>query len=177
MRENSFIGYEYQDVTVKRSMASVIVDGYENFGWEVDSTGETLDNLTTIDKMVIKFKRDRKIRNKAELTRLQRNFDACISDIDSLERSKFIKPSVVSYLIGIIGTAFMAGSVFCVIADMIIPCIILAIPAFIGWVLPYFLYKSILKKKTAEVTPLIDQKYDEIYTVCEKANALLDNAD
>ncbi|MGN0552312.1 MAG: hypothetical protein ACI4I1_02940 [Oscillospiraceae bacterium] len=177
MRENSFVGYEYRDVTVKRNMASVIVDGYENFGWEVDSTGETIDNLTTIDKMVIKFKRDRKIRNKAELTRLQRNFDACISDIDSLEKSKFVKPSVVAYLVGIIGTAFMAGSVFCVIASKIIPCIILAVPAFIGWVLPYFLYKSILKKKTEEVTPLIDEKYDEIYTVCEKANALLDSAD
>lgn len=177
MRENSFIGYEYQDVTVKRSMASMIVDGYENFGWEVDSTGETIDNLTTIDKMVIKFKRDRKIRNKAELTRLQRNFDACISDIDSLEKSKYIKGSAVAYIIGIIGTAFMAGSVFCVTANMIAPCILLAIPAAIGWVLPYFLYKTIVKKKTLEVTPLIDQKYDEIYTVCEKANALLDSAD
>lgn len=177
MKEKNFIGYEYQDVTVKRSMASVIVDGYENFGWEVDSTGEVLDNLTTIDKMVIKFKRDRKIRNKAELTRLQRNFDACIRDIDSLETSKYIKPSAVAYLIGIIGTAFMTGSVFCVTANMIVPCIILAIPAVVGWVLPYFLYKSILKKKTEMVTPIIDQKYDEIYNVCEKGNALLDNAD
>lgn len=177
MRENSFIGYEYQDVTVKRSMASLIVDGYENFGWTVDSTGETIDNVTTIDKMVIKFKRDRKIRNKAELTRLQRNFDACIKDIDSLERAKYLKPSAVAYLIGIVGTAFMAGSVFCMIADMIAACVILAIPALVGWVLPYFLYNSILKKKTAEITPVIDGKYDEIYTICEKANALLDTAD
>lgn len=177
MRENSFIGYEYQDVTVKRSMASMIVDGYENFGWEVDSTGETVDNLTTVDKMVIKFKRDRKIRNKAELTRLQRNFDACMKDIESMENSKYLKSSAVAYGIGIIGTAFMAGSVFCITANMILPCIILAIPAFIGWVLPYFLYTSILKKKIIQITPLIDQKYDEIYTVCEKANALLDSAE
>ena len=81
---------------------------------------------------------------------------------------------MVAYVIGIIGTAFMAGSVFAVTANRIIPCILLAIPAFIGWVLPYFCYRAIVKKKASEVTPLIDQKYDEVYAVCEKANALLD---
>lgn len=176
MRENNFIGYEYRDVAVKRNMASVIVDGYENFGWEVDSTCDTIDSLTTIDKTVIKFKRDRKIRNKAELTRLQRNFDACIGEVESLEKSKYILPSVIAYITGIIGTALMAGSVFCYIAANIIPCIILAVPAFIGWVLPYFLYKSILEKKTEAITPLIEDKYDELYTVCKEANALLDSA-
>lgn len=124
--------------------------------------------------VTMKFKRDRKIRNKAELTRLQRQFDAVASDIVSLDSSKRIKASVVAYIVGIVGTAFMAGSVFSVTAGLILPCIILAIPAFIGWVLPYFLYRAIEKKKTMAVTPLIDFKYDEIYTVCEKANGLLD---
>jgi hypothetical protein len=39
--------------------------------------------------------------------------------------------------------------------------------------MPYFLYSSIRRKKTAKVAPLIDGKYDEVYEVCEKANALL----
>jgi hypothetical protein len=171
MEKNNFIGYEYQDVTVKRSMASLYADSYQNFGWELDGTAEPVDKL---DSVTMKFKRDRKLRNKAELTRLQRNFDACITEILSLEAQKYIKASVVAYIIGIIGTAFMAGSVFAVTANRIIPCILLAIPAFIGWVLPYFCYHTIVKKKAAEVTPLIDQKYEEVYAVCEKANALLD---
>ncbi len=171
MEKNNFIGYEYQDVTVKRSMASMYADSYQNFGWELDGTAEPVGKL---DSVTMKFKRDRKLRNKAELTRLQRNFDACITEILSLEAQKYIKASVVAYVIGIIGTAFMAGSVFAVTANRIIPCILLAIPAFIGWVLPYFCYRAIVKKKAAEVTPLIDQKYDEVYAVCEKANALLD---
>lgn len=173
MEKSNFIGYEYQEVMVKRSMISVYADGYENFGWEMEGTEER-PGKTAVDTIVMKFKRDRKIRNKAELTRLQRNFDACISEILSLEASKQTKASIVAYTVAIIGTAFMAGSVFFVTADKILPCVILAIPAFIGWILPYFLYRKVEEKKTDQVTPLIEQKYDELYTVCEKAHGLLD---
>ena len=152
-------------------MSSVYADGYENFGWKLEDSYMSLGKPGSV---TMKFKRDRKIRNKAELTRLQRQFDAVASDIVSLDSSKRIKASVVAYIVGIVGTAFMAGSVFSVTAGLILPCIILAFPAFIGWVLPYFLYRAIEKKKTMAVTPLIDFKYDEIYTVCEKANGLLD---
>lgn len=171
MQERNFVGYEYQDISVKRSMAAVYTDGYENFGWKLDGTTEQPGKN---DSVTMKFKRDRKIRNKAELTRLQRNFDACVSEILSLESSKYIRASAAAYAVGIAGTAFMAGSVFSITADKLIPCIVLAIPAFIGWGLPYFLYRGIMKKKTAQVTPLIDQKYDELYAVCEKANGLLE---
>ena len=171
MSRQNFVGYEYQDVTAKRNMAAMYADGYENFGWQLESSD---GHLGAVDTVTLKFKRDRKIRNKAELSRLQRNFDACVREIETLESSKYIKASIAAYIIGILGTAFMAGSVFAVTANMIVPCIILAIPAFIGWVLPYFIYKKILKAKTGKVTPLINQKYDEMYTVCEKANGLLD---
>lgn len=172
MGEKNFVGYEYQNVNVKRSMVSVYADVYENFGWELEGTEEEPGKLT-MDTITMNFKRDRKIRNKAELTRLQRNFDACVNEILSLEASKHVKASVFAYIIGIIGTAFMAGSVFAVTAGRIIPCIVLAIPAFIGWILPYFIFGGVEKKKTVEVTPLIDKKYDELYAVCEKAHALL----
>lgn len=170
MRPNNFIGYEYTDITVKRSMAHLYTDSYGNFGWELEGTGEQIGK---VDSIAMKFKRDRKIPNKAELTRLQRNFDACVSEILSLESQKYIKASAIAYVIGVLGTAFMAGSVFAVTSGNVIPCIILAVPAFVGWVLPYFLYKKIVREKAAKITPLIEQKYDEIYTVCEKANALL----
>lgn len=167
-----FVGYEYLDVTVKRNMAHLYADSYENFGWELEGTGEQIGK---VDSVVMKFRRDRKILNKVELTRLQRNFDACVSEITSLEAQKYIKASAVAYAIGVIGTAFMAGSVFAVTSDRIVACILLAIPAFFCWVAPYFLYRSIVRDKTKEITPLIDQKYEEIYTVCEKANALLNH--
>lgn len=171
MSNRSFIGYEYQEISVKNEMSSVCADGYANFGWKLEDSSFTLGKP---DSVVMKFKRNRKIRNKTELTRLQRQFDSIVSDIISLESSKRLKASIIAYTVGIVGTAFMAGSVFCVTAGLILPCIILAIPAFVGWILPYFLYRSIEKDKTASVAPLIDSKYDELYTICEKANDLLD---
>lgn len=170
MKESSFIGYEYHSVDVKRSMVSLYTDGYENFGWKLESTDYP---ITAVDSVTLKFKRDRKICNKAELTRLQRNFDACVSEIVRLEKSKYIKASAVAYGVGIVGTAFMAGSVFSVTSGLIVPCVILAVPAFVGWALPYFLYRNIVNKRAAEVAPLVEQKYDEIYSICEKASGLI----
>lgn len=46
------------------------------------------------------------------------------------------------------------------------------IPGIIGWILPYFLYQYVKKKKNAELTPLINNKHDEIYELCEKGNKL-----
>lgn len=126
-------------------------------------------------KALVRLKRDRKIINKAELTRLQRNFEACASEIEALERSKTAKATAAAIALGILGTAFMAGSVFAVTAQppLIALCIILAVPAFAGWILPYFLYKNIVKTQTEKITPLIEKKYDEIYEICEKGNSLL----
>lgn len=163
-----FIGYEYKEVTIKQSTESLYLDGYTNFGWVVEET------LTTLQPgyVTLRMKRDRKIRNKAELIRLQRKFESEVAEIDSLERSKTMKASIVAYIIGIIGTAFMAGSVFAVVGGNVALCIILAVPAFIGWLVPYFAYRKIVQNKTIEASTLIDNKYDEIYEICEKANRL-----
>ena len=55
----------------------------------------------------------------------------------------------------------------------ILLCIIFAIPGFLGWILPYFLYKKIVRNQTEKLTPMIEAKYDEIYEICEKGNKLL----
>ena len=69
----------------------------------------------------------------------------------------------------------MAGATFAVTTQppYVILCILLAIPGFIGWILPYFVYKKVLGKQIEKVTPLIEEKYDEIYEICEKGNRLL----
>ena len=52
--------------------------------------------------------------------------------------------------------------------------ILMAIPGILGWLLSGFLYNAVVKKKTKEVDPLIEQKYDEMQHVCQKANGLTD---
>lgn len=125
--------------------------------------------------MTMHLKRNRKIVNKAELTRLQRNFEACVNEIDALEKAKTSVAAMYAMTLGIIGTAFIAGATFAVTAQppYYILCILLSIPGFLGWVFPYFIYKRIVKKQTEKLTPLIEEKYDEIYEICEKGNKLL----
>lgn len=171
-QSKSFIAYEYKEISVNDSNASFYMDCYEAFGWEPDSNTSAQSSVTG---RTLRLKRDRKIINKAELTRLQRHFEACANEIDMLERSKKSSATMWSLLVGLIGTAFMAGSVFAITdtPPQILLCIILAIPAFIGWILPIFIYRSVFNKQNKKVQPLIEDKYDEIYDICEKGHSLL----
>ena len=170
--QTMFIAYEYKDLNVKKELASFYLDCYENFGWQQDENFPPKENG---EKISLKLKRNRKIINKVELTRLQRNFEADMEDIFSLENSKTTKAQIIALTTGILGTAFMAGSVFAVTATppIIWLCIVVAIPAFAGWILPYFVYKKVKEDKTRKVTPYIEEKYGEIYEICEKGHSLL----
>lgn len=178
-RKREFVGYEYKEVITDKSRVSLLLDGYENFGWETDGNiyeefGEN-KNPRKQDKVILRLKRNRKIINRMELTRLQRNFESCVREIEILEKSKTSAATMYALIIAVLGTAFMAGATFAVTAQppRVILCILLAIPGFIGWIIPLFVYKRVQGKRIKEVTPLIEEKYDEIYELCEKGNKLL----
>lgn len=172
VNERPYIGYEYKKLTIPTEKVSMYLDCYESFGWEADENVplNTAGAMTTLS-----LKRDRKIINKAELTRLQRHFEACDAEISKLEAAKNTTATIVALVVGIIGTAFIAGSVFAVThkPPIIWLCIVLAVPGFIGWILPCFLHRSLRARKSAELQPLIEAKQDEIYELCEKGHALL----
>lgn len=177
--KKEFVGYEYKEVITDKSRVSFLLDGYENFGWELDGNlyedFRESKNPQKQHKVILRLKRNRKIVNKMELTRLQRNFESCVREIEMLERAKTSAATIYALVIGIIGTAFMAGATFAVTAQPphVVWCIILAIPGFIGWITPYFIYRRVLLKQTEKVIPLMEEKYDEIYAICEKGNKLL----
>lgn len=175
--EKEFVAYDYKEIIADSDKISFLIDGYESFGWEIDNhlPESSVQAYAHISKVAIRMKRNRKIVNKAELTRLQRNFEACVREIDMLEKSKTSNATMYALIIGIIGTAFMAGSVFAVVAEppRILLCILLAIPAFVGWILPYLVYKKTLVKDADRIVPLIEAKYDEIYEICVKGNKLV----
>lgn len=175
-----FVGYEYKEVITNVNRVSFLIDGYKNFGWVVDenlNSGIPINLPNPYANVVLRLKRDRKIMNKMELTRLQRNFEFCLKEISHLEKAKTSQATIYALCVGLAGTAFMAGSVFAVTAatPMIALCVVLAIPAFAGWIAPYFIYKSVVKNKTEKLNLLIEEKQDEIFTICEKGNKLLFN--
>lgn len=177
-RQKNFIGYEYKEITTDSSRVSFLLDGYESFGWELDEKIQERGNYVNAasgHKATLYLKRNRKIINKTELTRLQRNFEVCVAEIDALENLKTSAATMYAIILGILGTAFMAGATFAVTAQPphYILCILLAVPGFLGWIFPYFLYKRKTEKQTKKLIPLIEAKYDEIYEICEKGSKLL----
>lgn len=170
--KHSYIGYEYKKITVSEENALWYLDCYEAFGWEQD---DHVPSYTGRHTVTLSLKRDRKIINKAELTRLQRNFEACAAELGNLERSRQTMASIWALTAGVIGTAFMAGSVFAVTHEppLIWLCILLAVPAFAGWIAPFFLYRVMVARRTTQIQPMIEEKQEEIYTLCEKGHSLL----
>lgn len=171
-----FTAYEYREVLVPERLSSLYADCYPCFGWEDDENpvpGRGERSKPGYVKM--RFKRDRRITNRAELTRLQRNFDGCIDQLEALEKAKTSAPFIIALTIGLIGTVFMALATFAVTAETphVLFCVIFAIPGFAGWILPYFVYRHMVQGKKRKLGPLIEQKYEEIYAICEKGNHLL----
>lgn len=170
---SNYIGYEHMTISVKPQMMSVYEEAYPHFGWTPDGNDFSVAAPLSVG---IRYKRDRKIRNKVELNRLQRQFESSAKEIERLENSKTLTASIVAYIIGVVGTAFMALSVFCFLPEffnIMWLSIVLAVPGIIGWIIPYFCFVNIKAKKIKQVMPIIDKQYDDINEICEKAHSLL----
>ena len=179
-----YVGYEYREISVPRKYASLCLDSYPCFGWEEDPNqgrpgrrrSPAIPAAPGPKEMeTLCFRRARSISGKAELTRLQRNFDSCIAELRALERSKTTRAAAAALTSGVLGTAFMAGSTFAAVSTppVVWLTILLAIPGFLGWILPYFLYRAMVRWKAAQIEPLMEQKYDEINEICERGSRLL----
>ena len=172
MSEPIFDSFDYLKVVVEEVFLSQYIDGYEKFGWCMD---ENVKPEKSRGKVTLHMKRSRYVPSKMELTRLQRQYEACMGEICTLEVSKNLIPVMASLICGLIGCGFMAGSVFAVTAGppMIWLMIALAIPGFLLWTAVYFCYKAIKIQRSRKVAPLIEAKYNEVCEVCEKAFRLL----
>ena len=168
-QENGFVGFEYLEVPAKRTMESLYVDSYRSFGWAYEGTFAQEGN----GGVRIKFKRDRRIRNKAELTRLQRQFEACAREIEALERSKTSAASIAAVTIGPGGGGVLGGSRGGHFDGKVALMVVLGVPGFLGWIAPYFCYRKMRLRRDAQVAPIIEEKNDEIYTVCQQGFRLL----
>lgn len=168
----NYKSYEYKEIVTREDKAGFYLDSYASFGWELD---DNFPPKTAAGNVTFHFKRDRKIANKAELTRLQRNFEANIEQLQEMERSKHSTATIWAITIGILGTAFMAGSVFAIVAPTphYILSILLAVPGFAGWIAPVFVHRKVRAHKARQLAPYMEEKTEELYALCEKGQALL----
>ncbi len=170
MNENKFVAYEYLSVPVKQSMETLYNDCFKSFGWVLENSVLQISNLNSV---VLKFKRDRKLKNMPELTELQRKCENALISIEHLEQSKTSTAMLYALIIGIVGISLLTGALFSFLAKLIPLFILLGAFGFTGCALSYFVFNKTVEKKTLEVNKLIDQQYESIYEVCEKANKIL----
>lgn len=88
------------------------------------------------------------------------------AELDELEDSK--KTGA-----GLAGTVFLGVSTFSYLAGNIPLCIVTAVPGFLGWVIPVFLYSGIKGIRTRKVELLMEEKQEAISKVNEQSYFLL----
>ena len=164
MMDNQFMSYDYKELVVDNDLDLYHLDALECFGWKIDES-------KSIAQKKYVLKRQRHIVNKTELIRLEKNLDSCLYEINQLQKSIDSYSIINALSIGLIGTALMACSTFAVVYEppLILPCIIFALPGFIGWILPCILYKRFKEKRRQKIKPYVEKKYDEIDQICNKA--------
>lgn len=167
-----FVVYEYKEVTVENRYAASCRDGYGHFGWQCEDN-VILSGVSGV--ITLRLRRDRSIMNRAELTRLQRQFEACVNEIRILENSKTGAAMAAALSCGILGAIFLFVSVMAAMAapPIIWLCVLTAITALFGLGMALPLHNYALKKRTERVEPLIEAKHDEIYAIFEKGHRLL----
>lgn len=169
MTDNNFIAYEYLEQRIPKAMQNAYIDGYANFGWTItDRTPDLGKNTVTL-----KLKRDRNIPEKATLNRLQKQFEQEMASVAAMESSKTSVPTMIALAVGLLGTVFMAGSVFSYIGGFLILSIILAVPGFVGWGLGYFSFNWAQTHRVAKLSPVLDRAYDTAADYCQQAFQLM----
>ena len=166
---NGFTLYEFAHKRVNASEADMYTSCYEAFGWQKIKQPD----LEGADKIALKFKRDRKIKNKAQLNSLQSSCEASLSNIIRLENSQSTKALVVSLSTGILGTAALTGAMLCFFSGRIFLFIIMAILGLAGCVAPIILHVKILSEMDESLKMQIEAEYEKVYALCKQAEKLL----
>jgi transcriptional regulator with XRE-family HTH domain len=165
-----FVAYEYQTIEARTDNAALYKDCYQNFGWQKIEEHASVLGFGTV---TLKFKRDRRIKNRAELNDLQRQTENALAEIDRLERGKSQSAMIASMSVGMAGTVAMAVATFGYIYANSLPLMIpFGVVGLALWAIPYFIYKKIKAKKTVSNSQKIDEQYETVYKLNEQANAL-----
>ena len=78
-----FVSWDYKEIAVESAYLSQYLDAYACFGWQVDREMENAGGRARLS-----LRRNRHILNKVELTRLERQFEACMDTIDVYKRQE-----------------------------------------------------------------------------------------
>jgi len=176
-QQNNYRNYEYLNIMVNNKSVNETVNRYASLGWEIDRQDEGFNKTT------LTFRRERSIKNKEQLNRLQIRIEDGANGIKELERSKKKGASIFAGVYGSIAAVIFGGGMSLVMFSfdpVSMPAVIggIALGVFGGVLaaLTYPIFQKAVKKKTAKVNTIIEKKRDEIADLCQEAHGLSDSA-
>jgi hypothetical protein len=107
------------------------------------------------------------------INELQRTAEESLAAIHALERSRSTTPHIAAASAGILGSGFLAGSVFAITAGMWLLAIPLGAIGLFGWLVGYIAHGRVKRTTAARTAPEIARHYETLYGACEQADRLV----
>ena len=162
-------GYEYRSVKTDRRAAGRHRDVAAGFGWIPDGSPVTVGRRT----VEFGLKRPQALSNRAALERLERDGEAALAAIRSLDRSRRRMPTVLAYVLGLIGVAAMTVSIFAYLADDIVSTVVGGVLGFVLWMATPAAYRFALVIQATHVAGQVRHQEDILVSISRQAVALL----
>ena len=171
--EGNITLYEYLHVKVPPGYELMYSDCYEIFGWhQAEPRYNGIYPGLAGTGITLRFRRDRKTKNRDRLAILQKKCEDAIKEIIRLERSKAARAFTVPMLTGLLGGLFFTGAVFGFLAEIIPLFIVLAVAGFFCCASAYLIHGHAQTTKKVCIAPKIDEQYDLMYQFCGQAREL-----
>ena len=163
--------FEYARTNVKSDMAQVALDCYESLGYELTGQRTAAPGKHT----TLSFRRSRKVRGKAQLSKIQRAMDDELELIEAMEGEKTKKATAQALAIGIVSVLILGVGMCCTMVwtILMIPGIVIGLIGIAGCAYAYLRYRKVYAKETIRLDPQIEATYDRLATHCEEAQAVL----
>lgn len=193
--KRTYTGYEYKTVIVSRGQESLWKDSENCLGWQLEKERpaivkkafgairvmtaplavfggrlrEIQQDHISLEQVELTFKRDRSLASDKNLQNLQKQFEEHAENIEKINRAPKRAASIWGYGVGLVGTVFMGGATFAMIAGLTMQGVVLAVPGFAGWLLSGVVYHKVKQKKQQEAVALTNEKQEKISRICENA--------
>lgn len=171
--EGRFVAYEYTRVEAPADREPLYRDTYANFGWELDGRRSKLQGADTV---TLAFRRDRGINHRTDVAELQRTCETSLAAITKAERSVSSTAVAVAAMLGVVGAALLAGSIFALDADLTIVSIALGANGLFAWIAGYFAHGRVAAKQTTKIAQSVDDHYRIVRESSERAYTLLQDS-
>lgn len=163
--------FEYTRTVVNSDLVTVASDCYENLGWEITGVAKNGTNHSS----TLSFRRNRKVKGKAQLVKLQRKMDDLLATLADLESEKTRKATIQAMVLGILAALVLGVGMCCTMvwADtLMVPGIIIGVIGLIACAANYVLFRKTVAKETERINPRVEAAYDSLATLCEEAQAV-----